>query len=224
MNDENTEVKRPWTQLKKEKVKISKRLFKKYPTLENYKNMELYVDDIGEKGKCVKLIIKFLECNIVEENLATVEDLTFVAITESYGNVKVFIEGKSQVDNILRGMSDNNLVQMQLPASHSDESSKKKKKKKSESGRNTSPNKNKTKNALDECLYDSYKCNTFDKVIHFLAKSLADDHSSAPILPPDVITFNEIKYRFTSAKEARLWYNCDSNNICPNQFICHLIT
>ena len=120
------------------------------------------------------------------------------------------IDGKSMLDNIINAMKTDHLMKILLPAAHCDESAKKKKKKKKNLTTVNDNSSNKTNDALNDCLYDPFKHQ--GEVCLYLAKSIDDNHSSSPILPPDVITFDGKKYNLSNAKEARLWYNCLRHN------------
>ena len=57
------------------------------------------------------------------------------------------------------------------------------------------------------------------KVLTMFAKNIPDDHSSAPILPPDVIPLFDEEHDMSCLSEGKLWYNCLRHNNTKRKYV-----
>ena len=124
-----------------------------------------------------------------------------------FGCQKIYIEEKEELDKIVFGMATNQLYTMDLKSNQGKSSQDSKRSKSSD---NNNDENSKNNNDLNRCLY----CSSFEQksIKQIVAKSIPDQHPSAPILPPDMIPFLGISQVMTSVSEAKNWYNMLRHN------------
>ena len=226
---EDTLTSTQWNRLKKQVTKKSNMLFnsEKFQHLKVYKDMKLFVKDIGpcNRGNFVEVTLRFIQCNFKEESIATVEDLQYILVTKLFGGIKIYIDGFSNFYRIVKGTEENNPTEIEIPAANfmTNDTYLSKKAKSNGGGNNSHNNNSSPKNKKRSSPYFSSNIQSEmlpkPKLIVLVAKSLDDNHSSAPILPPDVITLNKSVHKMTSQSEGQLWYNCLRHNNTRRRYV-----